>query len=151
MLFGKEYGDLKISGFFDYFDTNGFSKKIEQDIIQPPDSGSMAPGRSQNQREKTDLNLKLSYKNLEIMGKYMKRRREGYIGFDSALSDDTEWKDTYIFGEISYKLALGKKLNMITRAYYDQYNSDAFLETRPDGYVDRTKYFTLVLLSFLMV
>jgi iron complex outermembrane receptor protein len=96
----------------------------------------MAPGRSQNQREKTDLNLKLSYKNLQIMGKYMKRRKEGYIGFASALSDDTEWKDTYIFGEISYKLALGKKLNMTTRAYYDQYNSDAFIETRPDGFVD---------------
>ena len=73
MLFGKEYGELKISGFFDYFDTNGFSKKIEQDIIQPPDSGSMAPGRSQNQREKTDLNLKLSYKNLEIAGKNKKK------------------------------------------------------------------------------
>ncbi len=74
LLFGKEYGDLEISGFFDYFDTEGFSKKIEQDVIQPPDSGSMAPGRSQNEKEKTDLNLKLSYMNLEIMGKYLKWR-----------------------------------------------------------------------------
>lgn len=30
MLFGKEYGDLKISGFFDFFDTEGFSEKVER-------------------------------------------------------------------------------------------------------------------------
>jgi iron complex outermembrane receptor protein len=136
VLFGKEYGDLKISGFLDYFDTEGFSKKIERDIILPPDSGSMAPGRSQNEKEKTDLNLKLSYRNLEFHGKYMKRRKEGYAGFDDALSDDTLWKDTYIFGELIYRLALGERLNMLTKAYYDQYNNDAFLEVRPDGYTD---------------
>ncbi|MBC8552939.1 MAG: TonB-dependent receptor [Candidatus Brocadiales bacterium] len=137
MLFGKEFGELKISGFFDYLDTEGFSKKIEQDIIQPPDSGSMAPGRSQNEKEKTDLNLKLSYKNLEIIGKYMKKRREGYIGFDNALNDETEWNDTYIFGELRYKSHLMEKLNMITKAYYDQYNSDAVpTVSRPEGYVD---------------
>ena len=136
VLFGKKFGDLKISGFFDYFDTEGFSKKIEQDIILPPDSGSMTPGRSQNEKEKTDLNLKLSYKNLEFHGKYMKRRKEGYVGFDKALSDDTLWKDTYIFGEFIYRLPLGEKFNMITKAYYDQYNSDAFIESLPDGYVD---------------
>ena len=75
ILFGKEYKDLKISGFFDYFDTKGFSKKIEQDIIST-DPVSLTPGRSQNEKEKTDLNLKLSYKNLEINSKYMKKRRE---------------------------------------------------------------------------
>jgi iron complex outermembrane receptor protein len=140
LLFGKEYGDLEISGFFDYFDTEGFSKKIEQDAIQPPDSGSMAPGRSQDEKEKTDLNLKLSYKNLEFHGKYMKRRKEGYIGFDDALSDDTLWEDTYIFGELIHKLHLGERLNMITKAYYDQYNIDSFLESTPDGYVNRKDF-----------
>ncbi len=29
---------------------------------------------------------------------------------------------------------------MITKAYYDQYNSDSFLEFRPDGYVDTTNF-----------
>ncbi len=132
LLFGKEYKDLKISGFFDYLDTEGFSKKIEQDIIFT-DPASLTPGRSQNSKEKTDLNLKLSYKNLEIKGKYLKKRREGYIGFDDALTDDTEWKDTYIFSEFIYRLRLSEKLNTTTKAYYDQYNSDAWLESRPEG------------------
>ncbi|MFQ5963760.1 MAG: TonB-dependent receptor plug domain-containing protein [Candidatus Scalinduaceae bacterium] len=139
MLFGKEYGDLKISGFFDYLDTEGFSKKIEQDILFPAPF-SMSPGRSQNRKEKTDLNLKLSYKNLELKSKYMKKRREGYIGFDNALSDDTIWKDTYVFSELIYRLPLGEKLNMITKAYYDQYNSDAFIESRPEGFVETAAF-----------
>ncbi|MCP4273454.1 MAG: hypothetical protein GY781_16115, partial [Gammaproteobacteria bacterium] len=137
LLFGKEYKDLKVSGFFDYFDTEGFSKKIEQDIIFT-DPASLTPGRSQNEKEKTDLNLKLSYKNLEINSKYLKKRREGYIGFSNALSDDTEWKDTYFFTEFLYRLQLNEKLNTTTKAYYDQYNTDAWLESRPEGFSSGT-------------
>ncbi|MEE9194189.1 MAG: TonB-dependent receptor, partial [Thermodesulfobacteriota bacterium] len=135
MLFGKEYGDLEISGFFDYWYTEGFSEKIEQDIIFGG-PGSKSPGRSQNEKEKTDLNLKLSYKNLEIKGKYMKKRREGYIGVNHALNDETELKDTYIFSELIYKLALGEKLEITPKVYYDQYNFDPLFEQRPDGFVD---------------
>ncbi len=151
MLFGKEIGDLKISGFFDYFDTEGFSERVERDFIFS-DSASQSPGRSQNEKEKTDLNLKLSYKNLKVMGKYMNKRREGYIGFDYALNDDTEWNDTYIFFEMIHTLPLTEKLEMMTRAYYDQYNGDWFVESFPEGYMGafpegiksttRTNYYT---------
>ena len=133
MLFGKEYGNLEISGFFDYYDTEGFSKKIEQDaIFGKPFSKS--PGRSQNEKEKIDLNLKLSYNNLEIKGKYMKKRREDYIGVGNVLNDETIIKTTYIFTELTYKLALGEKLNIIPKIYYDQHNYDPFFEQRPDGF-----------------
>jgi iron complex outermembrane receptor protein len=135
MLFGKELGDLKISGFFDYFDTNGFSENIEQDIIFG-NPGSLSPGRPHNEKEKTDLNLKLSYKNLTFHSKYMKKRRKDYIGVGSALNNDTELRDTYIFSELIYNLSLGDKLDMITKAYYDQYNFDPLFEQRPDGFVD---------------
>lgn len=134
MLFGKELGDLKISGFFDYFDTQGHSEKVEQDILSPAPF-SMAPGRSQNNKEKTDLNLKLSYKDLELKGKYMKKRREGYIGQNFALSDETTWDDTYIFSELIYKLNLHGKLLMIPKIYYDQFNDNQTPEPFPDGYV----------------
>lgn len=134
MLFGKQIGDLKISGFFDYLDTGGFSEMVDQDILFPAHF-SKSPGRSQNEKEKTDLNLKLSYKNLELRGKYMKKRREGYIGIDDALNDETEWRDTYLFGELLYKFQLGKKITIIPRLYYDQYNFDPFLERDPDGFI----------------
>ncbi len=135
VLFGKEYGDLEISGFFDYMDTGGFSEIIEQDILFP-ESFSQSPGRSHNRRDKTDLNLKLSYNNLEVKGKYMKKRRKDYIGVGNALNRDTELRDTYIYCELYYKLVMGEKLNMIPRVYYDQYNFDPLFEQRPDGNVD---------------
>jgi len=50
----------------------------------------MSPGRSQNSKEKTDLNLKLSYKNLELKSKYMKKRKEEYIGLNDALNDESQ-------------------------------------------------------------
>ncbi len=136
LLFGREFGDLKMSGFFDYFDTEGFSKKIEQDILFP-DTCSMSPGRSQNENEKADLNLKLSYNNLEIKGKYMHKKREVYIGIDHALNDDTSIKDTYAYSEVTYKWFLGEKLKVIPRVYYDYYKWDNVFGTRPKGFVDQ--------------
>jgi outer membrane receptor for ferrienterochelin and colicins len=135
MLFGKEYGDLKVSGFLDYFDTEGHSEKVEQDILSPAPF-SMAPGRSQNAKEKTDLDLKLSYKNLEIKSKYLKFRREHYTGNNSALSDETKIWDSYISSELIYKLFSTEKLKIVPRVYYDQYNDNNFIETRPEGFVD---------------
>ena len=133
ILLGKELGDLKISGFLDYLKTEGHSETVEQDILFPAPF-SKSPGRTQNEREKTDLNLKLSYKDLEFMSKYMKKRREGYIGVDFALNDETDIRDTYIFSELTYQLALSDKIKMIPKVYYDQYNSDSIFESRPDGF-----------------
>lgn len=134
VLFGKEYGDLQISGFLDYFDTEGFSKKIEQDAVFPA-SASRSPGQSPTRREKIDLNLKLSYNNLEIKSKYMKKRRKDYIGVGDALNEESILRDTYMFAELTYKLALSEKLNIAPKIYYDQYNYDPFFEQRPDGYL----------------
>ncbi|OHB47445.1 MAG: hypothetical protein A2106_04745 [Planctomycetes bacterium GWF2_40_8] len=136
MLFGKEYGDLAVSGFFDFFDTEGHSEKVEQDVLFPA-AFSKSPGRSHNRKEKTDLNLKLSYNNLEINGKYTKKRRKDYIGVGYALGDDSIIRSAYMFTELTYKFALGEKLDIIPRVYYDQFNYDPFLEQRPDGFVDR--------------
>ena len=136
MLFGKEYGDLAVSGFFDFFDTEGHSEKVEQDVLFPA-AFSKSPGRSHNRKEKTDLNLKLSYNNLEISGKYTKKRRKDYIGVGYALGDDSIIRSAYMFTELTYKFALGEKLDIIPRVYYDQFNYDPFLEQRPDGFVDR--------------
>ncbi|MHC4269498.1 MAG: TonB-dependent receptor plug domain-containing protein, partial [Planctomycetota bacterium] len=133
ILIGKEYGDLKISGFLDYLDTEGFSKDIDQDILFPA-SFSKSPGRSHNRKEKTDLNLNLSYNNLKLNTKYMKKRRKDYIGVGDALNDETTLRDTYIFLELTYQLSIGEKLNIIPKVYYDQYNYDPFFEQRPDGF-----------------
>jgi len=33
-----------------------------------------------------------------------------------------------------YKSSLSEKLKMITKMYYDQYNDESFIESRPDGF-----------------
>ena len=134
LLFGREFGGLKISGFLDYFDTEGFSRKIEQDILFPA-AASRSPGQSQNRKEKTDLNLKLSYNNLEVRAKYMKKRRKDYIGVGDALNEESILRDTYMFTEFTYRLSLSEKLNITPKVYYDQYNYDPFFEQRPDGHL----------------
>ena len=65
----------------------------------------------------------------------MNREREGYIGIDDALSDETNWYDTYAFVEFNYALKLSDKLNIAPKVYYDYYNSDAWIESSPEGYL----------------
>ena len=135
MLFGKEIKGLKISGFFDFFDTEGQSENVEQDVLFPAPF-SKSPGRSQNEKVKTDLNLKLSYKDLELKAKYLKTRKETYIGAGFALNDETRLEDAYIFSELIYRISLAEKLRMTPRIYYDQCEGDFLLEPMPDGFVD---------------
>ena len=132
MLFGKEYGDLKISGFLDYYNTNGPNRTIEEDVLFPAPF-SRTPGRSNNEKEKTDLNLKLSYKDLELNFKYMKKMRDGYIGIDSALTEGNDWDDTYVFGEILYNLSMWDKLEMMARLYSDYVDTDFTAVSMPPG------------------
>ena len=86
-------------------------------------------------RKKQTLNLKLSYHNLEIKGKYMHKRREGYIGIGHALNNETNIEDTYAFAELTYKWFLGEKLKVIPRVYYDYYKWNNVFQTKPDGFV----------------
>ncbi len=132
MLFGREYGDLKISGYFDYFDTEGHSETVEQDVLFPAPF-SKSPGRSQNEKEKTDLNLKISYKDLEFKAKYLKTRREAYIGLENALNDDTEQKHSHLFSDLTYKLNMTEDIYMQPRVYYDHFYWHPLFELNPKG------------------
>lgn len=134
--YGKEIGDVEVTGFVNLYNTNGLSDKIHMDSISnsPALGGfSSAPGDTDDSRAKIDLNMKLSYKGLEFRAKYLNKDSEPFISPTFALTDDTELEFNYVMGDLRYKFNLGEKFTVKPRIYYDQYDRKIIAESLPDG------------------
>lgn len=136
ILYGKEFKGVDVSGFANFYNTNGLSAEIDEDAISNSPAlsqFSLAPHDTDDGRKKIDLNMKLSYKNLELRGKYLNKDTEPFISAGSVLTNDNETKLNYVMADLRYKLNIGEKLSVKPRIYYDQYDREIDAESLPDG------------------
>ncbi len=132
--FGKTFRDIDITGFADFYNTNGLSETIKEDQMarQP---FSITPGDTDDSRNKLDFYLKSTYKNINFIGKYMNKDTEPFVGSSFILTEDGENKFNFVMGEVNYKFDVGERLSVKPRVYYDQYDMDFLVEQFPDGFV----------------
>ena len=67
VLLGHEIDKFGVTGYFDFFDTNGPKLNVEKDFLSPAPF-SDAPGHIDEWTEKKDLNLSLSYGDFTPVG-----------------------------------------------------------------------------------
>ncbi len=139
--YSVSYGDniygVDVAGFVDFYNSNGLSDTIKQDALSGlPLFGqfSVTPGDTDDSRNKLDLNLKITYKDLKFNAKYMNKDTEPFVGSQFVLTDDSEQKYNYAMVDISYKLKLGERLTIKPKVYYDQYDIEFSEELFPDGF-----------------
>ncbi len=132
--FGKTFYDVDITGFANFYNTNGLSETIKEDpmVGQP---FSITPGDTDDSRNKVDLYLKSTYKNINLIGKYMNKDVEPFVGSNFVLTEDGENKFNFVMGEVNYKFDIGERLSVKPRVYYDQYDIEFLVEPFPDGFV----------------
>ena len=139
ILYGKQLYGVDITGFIDFYNTNGLSDTIKEDSLSARplffNQFSIAPGDTDDSRNKLDLNLKLSYNDLKLNAKYMNKDTESFVGPAFVLTDDSENHYNYVMGELSYKLNIGDRITVKPRVYYDQYDVEFETELLPDGFV----------------
>ncbi|MBI3582972.1 MAG: TonB-dependent receptor [Nitrospinae bacterium] len=144
ILFGNSTGSLgmekfKVAGSFDFYKTDGPRLLVEEDAQTANDkkhgtSVSMAPGKTDDWREKYDFNLNISYGDLNFKSKYVDKKMGPYIGATYALNNESTQKLKEMFGEISYKKSLTDDLSMVAKGYIDQFEFDKDWELFPEGY-----------------
>ncbi len=137
ILYGKTFNGLDVTGSVDFYNTNGISETIKEDAIsgQPFfNRFSITPGNTDDGRKRFDINMKLSYKNFELKGKYMEKDTEPFIGPLSALTNDSETSYNYVMGELGYNFNLKEMFDFRAKLYYDQYDINAFNEALPDNF-----------------
>ncbi len=135
--YGKDIYGVDVAGFVDFYNSNGLSDTIKQDALSGPgffDQFSITPGDTDDSRNKLDLNLKLTYKDLKFNAKYMNKDTEPFVGPQFILTDDSEQQYNYAMVDLSYKLELGDRLTFKPKVYYDQYDIEFSEELFPDGF-----------------
>lgn len=126
LLAGKEFPGLKVSGSFDYLDTNGPRLFVEKDSIG-------RSGRTGDWKERYDAGLKMSYGNLSFHGGYTDRKRGPYIGILNALNDESKVENSHLFGELAYKHDFTGDFCLLWKGYYDRISHYAYWEGLPEG------------------
>ena len=136
ILFGKQFKEIDVVGFANFYNSNGLSDTIKEDSIsglRSLGSFSIAPGDTDDGRNKLDLNLKLSYKDLEFRAKYLNKDTEPFVSAGYVLTNESENYLNFVMGDLRYKFDIGERITIKPRIYYDQYDRDLLGETLPDG------------------
>lgn len=142
VVFGDAHGPVEVSGMAHYGQTKGFDGVVKSDSQSIIDkklaplgipAASVAPGRVEDWRQEYDLDLKMVYKDVYVHGFYLNKDTGPFIGAQYALNDESSIEDNYVFGEVGYKKTFDEKLTIKPRAYYDQFDSNMYMEALPEG------------------
>lgn len=136
MLSGEEFDQLKVSGYFEYFENEAENQKIDRDVLSaPPFSAfSTTPGYTQNCIDKKDLNLNFSYGDVTFWCTYMEKEQVPYLGAVCALNDDSELKFMDLRGERAVQHAFKNNLTLLARLYANQTDSEYLWELYSEGF-----------------
>ncbi|OHB35549.1 MAG: hypothetical protein A2Y08_04425 [Planctomycetes bacterium GWA2_40_7] len=142
IVFGKKYGKVDVSGLLRYRQTDGFDGIVESDnqtridnVLSPfgfP-AASQAPGSVDDWRQEYDLNLKMVYKDFYLEGWYINKNKGQFISPQYALTDESYIESNYVYGEAGYKKIFDEKFTLRPRLYYDQFDTDYYIESFPEG------------------
>lgn len=133
VLFGHQIEKFGITGYFDYFDTNGANLHIEEDVLSPAPF-SDAPGHTDDWKEKKDLNLNLSYGDFTLWGKYLERKRGSTIGAAYALNDESVAIHRQYYSQLEFNHSFEIDLDVFARLYFDHFDGDFYWELFPEGF-----------------
>ena len=143
LLFGHTLGDLKISGYAEYADTDGADSILERDAQTVLDEmyapygippASLAPGEVKAYREKTDISVDMEYHDLTLHARYLKKRQGPYIGANYTLNHDSQWDLDYFFVEGRYDKAVSEAFDISLKASWDRVTEDYYIQGSPEGF-----------------
>ncbi len=141
VLFGKQTEDMGISGYFEYFDSDGSDEIITSDLQTVFDgltgsNASLTPGEINFYRERYDAGLNLEKGDFSLNTRYVSRDRGDYIGLVYALNDTSSMDLQQAYVNAKYKQELSDILTLNYDVYYDYFNEDVLFQVFPRGYTN---------------
>jgi iron complex outermembrane receptor protein len=138
VLFGKTFKGLEVAAYLDYYSTNGFEGWIETDQQSLFDqrfgtNASLAPGYTKGDIDQLHAHLTLKYKGFELDGKYLWRQRQWPLGSRPVLDRISNDEIEAYYLKLSYEFSPLEKLDLVGRAYINQYRWDYMWPMYPKG------------------
>ncbi|MCF8131299.1 MAG: TonB-dependent receptor [Deltaproteobacteria bacterium] len=137
-LFGKEIEGLEMAAYLDYYDTDGFRGRVNEDQQSLLDQrwgtqGSLAPGDIRGDEDRIDAQLTLKYKSFKFDGKYFGRKCDTRLGFRPILDNMSQLDSGQYYLNLSYEETVTEGLNILTKVYRNQYSDDSTFQIYPKG------------------
>lgn len=141
ILAGHKFGDLALSGFVQFKDTDGPRLRVPADAQSRLDAAlspffippaSLAPGRTNDDRSAVDANFQATYKGLTVNGRLKDEHSGGFIGPTDSLGNgrlDTR----QITLDVGYRHPLGKSGSLLGRFSFTQNEITSLLNIAPPG------------------
>ncbi len=119
-------GDLEMAFTLGFLETDGPESFVKSDKL----------GNSGNTRDydgKTDVGLKVKYKDISFSTRFVGRRHGDNIGVGSALNDESALKHSKFFAELKYDHEIDDSRALQAKFYLDQMSTDSYFEILPEG------------------
>jgi iron complex outermembrane receptor protein len=122
LLYGKTFSDLDIAFNYNYFNTHGFNKHINEDYLSTSNSirrriASLAPKRIKSDDEQYDVSLNLQYKGFTFDGKYVDKEQDLPVSVAKAMTNRNKFIANDYFLTISYERTLWEDLDLYGKVY----------------------------------
>ncbi|MCB2184638.1 MAG: TonB-dependent receptor [Desulfobulbaceae bacterium] len=128
VLFGHSVENVKMSGYYDYLDTDGPTSFIEQDVL-----GNS--GDTLNWQEKEEMGLNVSWRDFTLRGRYQTNENGPYIGTASALNDESVLRfGTAGYLDLDYVKTIDQGTDVRVRVYGDYVAGENYFEIFPEGF-----------------
>ena len=144
VLFGKTAGEVGLSGFAQWSDTDGARRVVPVDLQTFADQAvapfgippaSRAPGPTADQRRSFDANASLAYKGLTVGARLKDEDAGAFIGPSDVLGRGNRLENRQLGLHANYHRTLGEKTDLGGRLTFTQSTESQFLEARPPGSV----------------
>ncbi len=126
IAYGKKHNDLDILAFATFKDMNSANLNVESDL------GGFS-GRTDDWGQSRDLGLKLTWEDLTLNTRYMKRENGPYIGVQFFLNDESEIKTEQYMLDLSYEKKINDRFTFNITTYMNHLDMDLAWEIYPEG------------------
>ncbi len=139
----RTFGNVGLSGSFQFFDRNGPSLFVPadaqttfDDVLSPigVPRASLAPGFADDSRRAFDWNFHAAYRGLSIVGRVHDETSGGFIGELDSLGDDNEVRTRQTLLGANQAFSISDRLKGNARFSFVQSEFGESTKIRPDGF-----------------
>ncbi len=130
--FGRRYANgSRVALHFNRADTDGIAAHIPADSLSQQGLPSLAPGRTDLDEQRTDMEWKLGYGGFDLDGRFIHKRMGTFTGANLTLSDSSfqDYDDYFI--RLSHRWQATNDLEIKTQAYRDFFSPVYSFEIGP--------------------
>ncbi|MDD5276296.1 MAG: TonB-dependent receptor [Methylovulum sp.] len=134
---GKQFANSAEAALhFNYTTTDGIGSPVPHDSLSLQGQPSVAPGKSQLDEGRYDVEWQTGYRGVHFDGRYISKRTGAFIGPGAVLSDRTVQDYDNYFLKLSKTWQITEQFSVDSQVFHDSFSFNNMLQLQP-GFFDQ--------------